>query len=166
MLNYVEKPFQRMEHWIIVIITFEMYCNNEQWHFISYIDQQYAKSKLIALNNARNWAGTKLGNWLEHLFLSFLYGAFIVLYIKPYSFLSLLIPSSPTVVSRPRPSSQGYSFFRYHDFVGFISWIGARVLDIRWIGLLGLSGPNKLSMPQAPRSRNVFRFHDFIGFIF
>ena len=35
----------------------------------------------------------------------------------------------------------------------------ARVLVIGWIGLLGLSGPNKVSMPQAPILRNVFRFH-------
>ena len=160
MLNCVEKPFQRMEHWIIVIITFEIYCSND-----ILLVKMTTICKMIVFNNARNWTGTKLGNWLEHLFLSFLYGIFIVLYIKPYSFLSLLIPSSATVVSRPRPKTQGHSFFRYHNFVGSTLWIRARVLDIRWIGLLGLSGPNKLSMPQTTRSRNVFRFHGFIGFI-
>ena len=35
----------------------------------------------------------------------------------------------------------------------------ARVLVIGWRGLQGRSGPNKVSMLQAPRLRNVFRFH-------
>ena len=33
-----------------------------------------------------------------------------------------------------------------------------------WICLLGPSGPNVVSRPQAPRSRHFLRFHDFIGF--
>ena len=34
-----------------------------------------------------------------------------------------------------------------------------------WICLLGQSGPNLVSRPQAPRSRHFLRFYDFIGFI-
>ena len=60
-----------------------------------------AKSKLIVLKNARYYAGTKLDIWLEHLFLLFLHGVFTMLYVKFYSFESLLIPSSPNVVSKP-----------------------------------------------------------------
>ena len=44
--------------------------------------------------------------------------------------------------------------------------IGARVLDLQLnICLLGPSGANLVSRPQAPRSRHFLRFHDFIGLI-
>ena len=61
-----------------------------------------AKSKVVVLRNARNSASTKLDIWLEYLFLSFLHVAFMMLYIKSCSFISLLIPSSPNIVSKPQ----------------------------------------------------------------
>ena len=61
------------------------------------------------------------------------------------------------------------------DFIGFISsffkmrsclWIlGLGFWTYGWICLLGPSGPNLVSGPQAPRSRHFLRFYNFIGFI-
>ena len=61
------------------------------------------------------------------------------------------------------------------DFIGFISsffkmrsclWIlGLGFWTYGWICLLGPSGPNLVSRPQAPRSRHFLRFYNFIGFI-
>ena len=43
-----------------------------------------------------------------------------MLYIKSYSFVSLLIPSSPNVVSRAQaPKSR--NVLRFDDFIGFVS---------------------------------------------
>ena len=132
------------------------------------------KSKLIVLKNARNSAGTKLHIWLEHLFLSFLHGVFIMLYIKSYKFVSLLIPSSPNVISKTRPQSQGL----FWDIMIFLdSSHDSRENEVRfcklelgfstygWICLLDPSGPNVASRPQTSEPRNVLRFHDFVGFI-
>ena len=59
-----------------------------------------AKAKLIVLKNARNWTSTKLDTWYKHLSLSFLHGAFMMLYITSYSFASRLIPSDSNIDSR------------------------------------------------------------------
>ena len=49
------------------------------------MQNQHGKMEINALKNARNWAGTRLHIWLEHLLLSFLHGVFIMLYIRSYN---------------------------------------------------------------------------------
>ena len=65
MIRYVEKPLQRVKHLIVVTLTFQIYCSSNV--FFSSNDQQckinVAKSKLIVLKNAKNWASTKLDIW-------------------------------------------------------------------------------------------------------
>ena len=146
MVRYVQKLL--LKHLIIVKLLWHSILNLLlQWRFliknVHKFNINMAKSKVVVLRNARNSAGTKLDIWLEYLFLSFLHGVFIMLYIKPYSFISLLIPSSPNIVSRPQnPKSRNVS--RYHDFIKTISWferkwgpavkIGARVLKF-WLDI-------------------------------
>ena len=87
--------------------------------------------------------------------------------------ICLLGPSGPNVVSRPQ--AQGQEIF--WDFMILldslhVSWEIESFLwklepgfwPCGWIFLLGPSGPNVVSRPQAPRSRHFLRFHDFNGF--
>ena len=97
------------------------------------------------------------------------------MYIKSYSFESLLIPNGPNVVSKS-PGRKVKIFFQ----ISLFYWIHLMILEkmtsclwklepgfwiYGWIRLLGASGPNVVSRTQVPRSRHFLRFHDFIGFI-
>ena len=90
-----------------------------------------------------------------------------------YGCIRLLGPSGSNVVSRPQAQGQKF-FWDFMILLGsfHISWGNESCLwklepgfwPCGWICLLGPSGPNVVSRPQAPRSRHFLRFHDFIGF--
>ena len=143
------------------------------------MQNQHGKTKTNCIEECKNLTKYQTRYFVKTLFLSFIHGVFIMLYIQSYSFISLLIPSGSNVVSRPQvPRSRHFSRF-YIIFLlnsSHDSWeneallvkIGARVIQNLWLDMSSAwvqSDPNLVSRPQAPSSRHFLRLCDFIGFI-
>ena len=93
-----------------------------------------------------------------------------------YGWIRLLGPSCLNVVSR-RQVPRAKHVFKFHNFIGFISWFLRKWGPVceNWNQGFGLmagyvfyllcpSSPNIVSMPEVQRLRHFFRFHNLIGF--
>ena len=102
------------------VVAFQIYCYNDVFNQkLSTIQYEQGKIRSNCCEECEKLIRYQTKYLVRTFIFIILHSVFIMLYIKSYSFVSLLIPSSPNVVSRPQ-TWRSWNFLRFYNFIGFI----------------------------------------------